>query len=349
MTVLPASAPSERHAMDRGAFVLSLDFELIWGTLDHSDPMQFRRQCEIERTVIVDRLLNLFVEFEIPATWLVVGHLLLDRCYGGPKGKHPDIVRPRHAWCTHDWFAHDPDGLECEAPLFLGQSLIDKIRRCPVPQEIGAHSFSHVIFGDEGCSEATARSELAACVRAASAMGIALRSFAFPRNAVGHLALLPEYGFTCFRGPEPRWYHHTGVPGRLRRLGHLWDVVTASRPPVVVPRRTAEGLVDIPGSMVYFPAHGIRRWVPMAWRVKRALRGLEAAVRLNRIFHLWMHPTNMADSTDAMFGGLRTIIGRAAYLRAKGALDVLPMEGVAKRMNLTAADMYMSSRPSGAE
>src|SRR3712207_8281369 len=38
-------------------------------------------------------------------------------------------------------------------------------------------SFSHVIFGDPGCSRATAESELAACVRAARALGVALRSF----------------------------------------------------------------------------------------------------------------------------------------------------------------------------
>lgn len=317
--------------LDRGVFVLSLDFELLWGTMDLSGPDGFRSRCEIERRDVLDRLLQLFVRFDIRATWLVVGHLFLDRCAAGMDGKHPEIVRPRHAWCRNDWFAHDPGGAEADAPLFLGRSLVEKIRRCPVPQEIGSHSFSHVIFGDRGCSVETAQSELAASVNAARDLGLELESFSFPRNQVGHRQLLAAFGFRCYRGPEPLWYHRTGVPAIIRRFAHLWDVVAITTPPVVLPRPTTDGVVDIPGSMVFFPAHGLRRALPMAWRVRRALRGLDAAVRQRRVFHLWMHPTNMADNLPGMFRGLEMILARAAALRAEGRLDVMPMGALATR------------------
>ena len=324
---------AEEIRLDRGAFVLSLDFELIWGTLDIAGAAGFRRQCEIERTEVVEQLLELFIEFEIPATWLVVGHLLLERCDAVNGVRHPEIVRPRHAWCSADWFARDPGGDEIDAPLFFGRSLVEKIRRCPVPQEIGSHSFSHVIFGDPGCSAATARSELEACSRAAQEIRIDLRSFSFPRNDVGHQGLLKEYGFTCFRGPEPRWYQAPTVPSVIRRLGHLCDVLAARRPPAVLPRRTKDGLIDIPGSMVYFPAHGPRRFLPMAWRVNRALRGIDLAAQTRRVFHLWMHPTNMADSPDKMFEGLRRILEWAVALRTRGVLETVSMGTLASRLN----------------
>lgn len=320
---------TDRASLPRGAFVLSLDFELIWGTLDLRGPDGFRARCELERTEILDRLLAAFVEFEIPATWLIVGHLFLDRCYTEGGRKHPEIVRPQHAWCAGDWFAHDPGGMEADAPMFLGRSLVEKIRRCPVPQEIGSHSFSHVIFGDSGCSEATAASELAASVDAARAMGLELRTFAFPRNEVGHLPLLAAHGFTTFRGPEPTWYHRPSVPGPIGRLGHLADVLTAAEPPVVLPVLTPDGLVDLAGSMVFFPSHGFRRFIPMALRARRALRGLAAAVRDHRVFHLWMHPTNMADETDGMFRALRRVLEEAARLRDRRVLDTRPMGAVA--------------------
>ena len=316
-------------SLPRGAFVISLDFELIWGTLDVRGPEGFRARCEVERTAVVDRLLALFVEFEIPATWLIVGHLFLDRCYAEAGTKHPEIVRPRHAWCDGDWFAHDPDGTEVEAPVFLGRSIVEKIRRCPVPQEIGSHSFSHVIFGDPGCSAETAASELAASVDAARQTGLELQSFAFPRNEVGHLALLAAHGFTTFRGPEPRWYHDPRMPTVVSRLGHLADVLMAAEPPVVLPVATSHGLVDVPGSMVFFPSHGFRRFIPMVLRSRRALRGLAAAVRDRRVFHLWMHPTNMADEMEGMFGALRRVLEHAARLRDEGLLDTLPMSAVA--------------------
>jgi hypothetical protein len=245
--------------------------------------------------------------------------------------KHPEIVPPSHAWVEGDWFGHDPCGSEQTDPVFYGDALVEKIRACPVPQEIGCHSFSHVIFGDEGCSRETAASELAECVRLAVERGIALRSFAFPRNSVGHLDLLRQHGFRCYRGPEPVWYDRVGVPRALKRLGHLADVVAARRPPVVAPVAEPDGLWNIPGSMLYFPMHGQRRYIPLSVRVRRAEKGLERAVRERKIFHLWFHPTNLADETEKMFAGLRGIFARVDELRRAGTLAVASMGALAPR------------------
>jgi peptidoglycan/xylan/chitin deacetylase (PgdA/CDA1 family) len=308
--------------------MLSLDFELIWGTLDLFGTKGFQKACAIERSVVVRRLLDLLEEFEVPATWCVLGHLLLDRC--GPEAgrMHPEIVRPSHAWAPDDWFARDPGGTEETAPLFFGRSLVDMIRSCRVRQEIACHSFSHVIFGDPGCSRATAESEVKACLVAARALDIRLRSFAFPRNCVGHLDVLRAHGFEVFRGPGPLWYEQE-TSGWRGRLAHLWDVIRAAPPPTVLPHRDDSGLWDVPGSMIYFPMHGIRRFIPLRRRVTRALKGLEDAAKSRRIFHLWFHPTNLADGTDAMFAGLRAIMGRATELRGRGVLEIVPMAAVA--------------------
>ena len=316
-------------APDCGIFTLSLDFELIWGTVNLHGPERFRRACQVERTVIIDRLLDLFVEFHIPATWCIVGHLFLERCGVEDGRKHPEIVRPAYSWREQDWFEHDPCGSEESAPIFFGRSLVEKIRACPVPQEIGCHSFSHVIFGDPGCSRATAESEVAACVRLAREMGIELRSFVFPRNKVGHLEVLREYGFTCYRGPEPCWYEQGHWPGIIKRLAHLLDVLTSAQPPVVLPERTSAGLWNIRGSMIYFPAHGFRRFIPLSLRVKRAIKGLNAAARQKQIFHFRFHPTNLADQMGAMLTGLRTILEHACSLRARDELTILPMGSLA--------------------
>ena len=310
-----------------GIFTLSLDLELIWGTQDLFGPEVFGAACARERG-LVGRLLETLETHGIPATWCVVGHLLLDRCDGGAP-KHPEIVRPTHAWVRGDWFQHDPGGTEESAPLFLGRTLVERILSSRVPQEIGSHSFSHVIFGDRGCSRETAESEIAACGTLARKMGIELKSFAFPRNRVGHLDVLKQCGFICFRGPGSHWYEQDDSPGVLGRLNHLLDVARATTPLTVLPERTPEGLWNIPGSMIYFPMHGLRRHVPMSRRVLRARKGLADAVRRSRIFHLWFHPTNLADETEAMFGGLEAILSEVVRLREKGSLRVLTMSAIA--------------------
>lgn len=307
-------------SLPRGVFTLSLDFELIWGTLDLFGPGRFRPACELEREVIIDRLLDILVEFEVPATWCVVGHLFLDRCDGG----HREIVGP-----GPNWFAHDPGTDITRDPIFYGRDLLERIRECPVQQEIGSHSFSHVIFSEENCPRETAVSEIAACVRVATEQGLDLRSFVFPRNLVGHLDVLTEYGFTSYRGPEPSWYEASTVPGPVKRLAHLWEVLAASEPPVVLPQTSDGYPVNIPGSMIYFPMHGLRRFIPLSRRVRRAIKGLNAAARERRVFHLWFHPTNLADETERMFSGLRSIFHRARELRENGDMDFLPMGAIA--------------------
>jgi peptidoglycan/xylan/chitin deacetylase (PgdA/CDA1 family) len=318
----------ERVSLDRGVFTLSLDFELIWGTLDLFGPERFRRACEIEREVIIDRLLALLAEFDIRATWCALGHLMLEGCAAENGLKHPEIVRPSHAWFKRDWFEHDPCAGESGDSIFVARSLIEKIQRCPVEQEIGCHSFSHVIFGDRGCSRETAESEVAACVDAAKKMGIRMRSFAFPRNQIGHLDVIRDHGFACYRGVEPSWHEKRNLPEKIKRAARLFEVLAMSEPPVSLPERDELGLWNIPGSMIYFPMHGLRRHLPSRWRVRRAIKGLNAAAHQKRVFHLWFHPTNLADETDAMFEGLRKIFEHASSLRERDELMILPMRAL---------------------
>jgi len=159
-------------------------------------------------------------------------------------------------------------------------------------------------------------------------MGIEMRSFAFPRNEVGHLDVLKEFGFECYRGPERNWYEGKSWPASVKRLCHLWDVITAATPAVTLPKTTDGKLWNIPGSMVYFPMHGLRRYIPISTRIARAVKGLEAAARQRAVFHLWFHPTNLADQTEVMFDGLRRILSHASTLRERGDIEVLSMKAL---------------------
>jgi hypothetical protein len=311
---------------NRGVFTLSLDFELIWGTRDIAG-LTFAPQCEIERAVVIDRLLDLLHRYEVRATWCTLGHLFLHSCTHEVGGKHPDIVRPAHAWCDGDWFETDPCSDEASDGIWYARSLIQRIRQCPTAQEIGSHTFSHVIFGDPGCSREAARSELQKCVEVARDFDpdLDLVSLAFPRNAVGHLDVVRDVGFRCYRGPEPHWYARPRVPPALRRAAHLFDVLLARTPPVVEVVERLPGLWDIPGSMIFFPSHGLRGHLPMAQRVRRARRGLRRAAHERRIFHLWLHPTNLVDDMEGMFAGLEAVLRDAAQRRSAGTLDIASM------------------------
>jgi hypothetical protein len=300
--------------LPRGVFTVSLDFELIWGTLDKPKWRRFRRLCRIEREEMVGRLLALFREYDISATWCTVGHLFLDHCSGHSR--------------LHANSRRDPASSEETNPVFYGRALVEQIRRCPTPQEIGCHSFTHAIFDQPECTRAVAEAELGASVRAARDIGLDLTSFAFPRNRVGHVDLLPRFGFTVFRGQDMCWYERTPHRRWFHRLGHLFDVMTAASPAAVLPEWNEDGLWEIPGSMLFTPSHGLRCVIPAGLRVARARKGLREAARTNRIFHLWFHPTDLVVRRNAMLDGLRRVFDTASELRAAGRLTVLPMGGV---------------------
>jgi peptidoglycan/xylan/chitin deacetylase (PgdA/CDA1 family) len=319
----------------RPALVISLDQEFIWGSFDHTAPGAFLAAHPDPRGT-VRALIELFDEFDIPVTWAIVGHLFLASCKRGADGKaHPEIVRPQYEWYEGDWLGVDPCTDRTRDPLFYGDDVLDMVQGARARHEIACHSFSHLVYGDPGCSEAAAAADLDACVGAAAARGLTLRSFVFPRNREGHHALLREHGFTAFRGEEPAWWRD--LPGPAKRAGHLFDQATARPPPIVQPTEKLPGLWNLPGSLLLLHRHGVRRYIPFAARKRRISVGLSEAIRRGGVFHLWFHPHNLSFDRDGLFRVLRDGLREAARLRDRGALDVRTMGDVADALGAARA------------
>jgi peptidoglycan/xylan/chitin deacetylase (PgdA/CDA1 family) len=333
----------------RGVFTLSLDFELAWGSRDLSDNIEpLLRLARVTREQVFHPLLELLESRGMSATWATVGHLFLPSARREAGRLHPQLTPPRHAW-KPDWFAGVPEGDETSAPEFYARSLVQRLLQSG--QEVGSHGFSHPIYGDPGCTEEAARADLAAARAAAADMGVTLRSFVFPRNVHGHLGLLREAGFTCWRPLEPAWYRRPGGPGSVVRLAHLADVARAACPAVVTPRVGDFGLVEYPASASFLPMEGVRRFIPMRQRVERCRRGLDRAAEEGKAFHLASHPHNLASHPRVMLAAFGAVLDHAARLRDAGRIEVLSMGAVADRLLATSIKSpaaRASSAPSSA-
>lgn len=303
--------------LSKGAFLLSLDTELAWGGLHNG---RFReRESMIQATrPLIGRLLGLLARYDVHATWAVVGHLFLDGCPAGSV-KHPELVRPDYPWIEGDWLDPVPCSTEARDPRWYAPDVIEAILSCPARQEIGSHAFSHVIAGHPGCSRQCFESEVRACVDAARQWGLKLTSFVFPRNSVAHLDVLVEHGFRAFRastqgGP---W---TELPGPLGKMARGLRWVTPSAPLTSEPEHRG-GLWCLPDTSFYLHREGSAGWLPVRGRVWRTASGLEEAANERRLFHLYLHPFNLASDPDGLLGGLEQIFGIVARLRDRGTLD----------------------------
>ncbi len=300
--------------------VISLDVELAWGIHDRIDPaaVDFHRVPSI-----ISALLELFDRHAVPATWALVGHLLLDGCRRGADGRpHPEMPRPRHRWLgAADWYRHDPCGPPEHHPAWYQPRLVEQIRAASAAHDIGCHGFSHVIIGDSGCDAETATAEMraaAAAVRAAT--GVSPASFVFPRNSVGHLASLRQCGFRIYRELDRSWVERAPVPEPITKCLRILDVLLPIAPPAVRVEQVVPGLWTLPGSMLLLRAEGFRRLIPAATRARKAIRGIERAIRRAETFHLWFHPWNLLENTEIVLEALDVILAHARTRADQGRL-----------------------------
>lgn len=303
-----------------GTVVISVDAELGWGHHDLSAPPPER--VEYARTGW-RRLAALHEEYQLPATWALVGHLLLDDC----DGSHADHPTPE------GWFARETGAWADRPDLRFGDGLVELLVAGDVEHELACHSFSHVVFDEPAVTAEVAAAELRACRTALSDHPVpvdAFDSFVFPRNHPAHRGVLAREGFRYYRGRRP------GAPPRRRGVTPLSKAVAAlaSRPPpLVTPQRDEFGLVNLPASMYLFGFEGVRRavWTAVAGDpvVERARMGIERAAREGGVLHLWLHPNNIVSRADER--RLRAIYGSLRRAVDAGRVTVEPMRDVAAR------------------
>ena len=317
--------------MERGAFVISIDTEMAWGEAHKRDGSGGNHRFDREREV-VDRILEVFTRYDLSATWAVVGHLFLDECAGGDDGRpHPDLARPSYDWLEGDWYDIDPCSGTDEAPYHYGRDIVERLTACPVHQEVGSHSFSHVIVDDPGCGPDVFASELEAAKGAATPHGVELRSFVYPRNAIAHLDTLAAAGFTSYRGgrPAPAF---AGLPVWQRAAAKLVDRVVPLAGSAVQPVQHGSGVWNVPQTYLFAPVTARSYLSPGLW-ARRPIGRLRQAARTRSLFHLWFHPYNVTADPERAVDVLDRIGQAAARLRDKGELDVLTMAQLAERLS----------------
>ena len=297
-----------------GTVVFSVDAELGWGFHDVDHPVD---RMEAARPGW-HRLVELFDEYEVPATWALVGHLLLSDC---------DTYHDDHP-AGRDWFASERGKWADRPDLRYGLDLFDRLEGAAVDHDIGNHTFSHVIFGNEATSREIARAELERSVTIGERRGFDSRSFVFPRNSIGHRDLLAEYGFTTYRGTNP--YKRSAL-GKL-----VSATVGDSGPWLVTPRVDEHGLVNIPASLYLFGFEGrTKRTIATLLEdpiVRQARRGIDVASRSDGVFHMWLHPNNLVSGAD-----VRRVESILSYLDARRAdVEIATMADVAARTTASA-------------
>ncbi len=317
------SVSTDGHvAWNRPTLVISLDFELAWGSFDHAYGPELLGMARWTHDHGAPTLLEQLTRNGLSATWAVVGALMLDRL------PDPGRLEPFSVPGGRDWFSFVPPGAtEQTAPEWFAASFVRSLAEARPKQELGFHGFSHVTLGDPRVTARRARQELEMCAELARKLSLDSPAFVFPRNSIGHLDALFAAGMGSYRGPD-------ALPFRLRMrwLRTAWSIgadVLGLRPVLVRPR-IERGLVNIPGSLMVRYAAGWRKYIPDAARLRRLRSGLKLVCRRGGIFHVWLHPENLFFGRPRLERVLADFHAEAGDLAASSKIRVLTMGQIAR-------------------
>lgn len=301
------------------AFVVSLDFELIWGVRDHATRQSYGSNVLGARTAI-PRMLDLFEQFGIRCTWAIVGFLFADGKEELLQYLPEADLRPRyeHAALSNYGYFDELGASEAADPYAFAPSLIARIAQTP-GQEIATHTMSHYYCLEKGQQSAMFRADLVAAKKIAATRGITMKSIVFPRNQYSdeHLAICTEQGLRVYRGNARGSSYRPSAGSEqdaLRRLQRLVDAHTGFLGSQVQDIDGRQDCANVPASMFLRPAAGRLAFAhPM--HVRQIKTQMYRAAREGRMFHLWWHPHNFGIAQEANMAALEAILEHFARLR----------------------------------
>lgn len=311
-----------------GQFVISLDFELLWGVRDHADRNNYGKNVVGARDA-VPMMLELFAMNEIRATWATVGFLFCenkDELLASFPSELPAYSNPRLSNFSYiDEIGND----ERSDPYYYAPSLISAIQQTP-GQEVGTHTLSHYYCLEDGQNNSAFEADIVAAKKLAAARGIDLRSIVFPRNqfAAEHLEICDKHGITRYRGnPRPWAYQAAKVAEQtsVRRAFRLLDAYSGALGSHAFEGETGQPK-DVPASRFLRPNVG--RLAPLhPLHIATVKRGMTTAARERKGYHLWWHPHNFGHNLSANIHSLSQIIAHFVMLRDTFGMQSTTMEG----------------------
>ncbi|WP_249042349.1 polysaccharide deacetylase family protein [Flagellimonas olearia] len=324
--------------MEKGKFVISLDFEIYWGVRDKRTLQDYGESLKKVHE-IVPRMLKYFDQYGARATFATVGFLFAktkkELLEFSPK-KKPDY-QDNNLSPYDDSFIKVKETYN-DDPYHFAPNLINLILNHQ-NHELGTHTFSHFYCLEHGQSSEDFRNDLEAAIGISAKYGNQIKSIVFPRNQVNmsYLDICEELGVVSYRGTEKVWFNRADSEADTSLFKKIF--------------RTLDCYLNISGYHTY-SMNEVAKVFPYNIRSSRFLRpynsklGFLEFLKLNRIkramthaakkgeiFHLWWHPHNFGNNTEKNFKNLLNILKHYSYLKRVYDFDSCTMLEVAKDLD----------------
>jgi hypothetical protein len=317
-----------------GKFIISLDFELMWGVRDKKTIEQYGKNILGVHQVIPE-LLKIFNQYDIRATFASVGFLFFESVEKLMGNIPKDL--PKYSNKNLSPYGGYLDNLKDGAydKYHFAPELINLIKDNK-NQELATHTFSHYYCLEDGQDIDSFKADLESAINVSKSIGVDLKSLVFPRNQFNeeYLRVCTELGIICYRGNEKSWIYEAKNANQetwYRRMFRLIDAYVNlsghnSYPDEYFKNRE---IIDIPSSRFLRPYSSKLRFLDFL-RLRRIKKGMSYAAANNETFHIWWHPHNFGANQKENLLFLESILRHYQKLKVKYGFKSVTMGELAE-------------------
>lgn len=309
--------------MNRGSFIISLDFELHWGAVEKWNLLELRDYFTNTRKSIPD-VLELFNKYDIHATWATVGFL-----FAKNKSQLKEILPSEIPTYNNEklnyynyLLSNEVGENEKEDPFHFASSLIKQILQTP-NQELASHTFTHYYCNEPGQNIKQFQEDIRKAQEISKLnYNTTLKSLVFPRNQFNEVyaSVAFENGIKTIRtNPDVYFWKGNGSYKPLARAFDTLMPISKSLTYLIEETKINEPL-KIPASRFFRPYSKKEAFIQNI-KLMRIFNEMEDAAINGKCYHLWWHPHNFGFFPEENLNQLKKILEHFNMLKEKYGFD----------------------------
>jgi peptidoglycan/xylan/chitin deacetylase (PgdA/CDA1 family) len=326
--------------MEKGSFIISLDFELHWGIFDSIPLSEYKTNLENVNEVI-HRLLEIGRRYNIKYTFASVGFLFADSKEKLLKIKpkiepnYSDSKLNSYSLFENIGEREEDDNIHYASNLL---KLIIKEKK----HEVSSHTFSHYYCLEAGQTAEDFEEDTIASQEAARLLETSFTSIVFPKNQVNdaYLGICKRHGIVVYRGSEKSSIYNQNSfinnsifkPfARVLRLIDSYINLTGFNTYKVNTFRE-NGIINLPSSRFLRPFNSKLR-IFENLKLRRILKSMRYAAKNNEIYHLWWHPHNFGSDIEQNFKNLEILLREYSKLNKSNNFSSVTMSSFISKID----------------
>lgn len=301
-----------QNQKSNGRFIISLDYEKYWGVCFLKHINEYSKTNILPVDQIFSKTLKVFSEYEIKATFAIVGFLFLeDREQLNKCGKMDINYKNKEL----NPYIRIRNGLpNDDSLLFGGKSLLDLQNS---PHEVGSHTFSHFYCSQGGQTRDDFKKDLE-LFDSVNTFFEKPKTLIFPWNDVNedYFDLIASNGFTHLRVNNENSYIYDFVNNSiLKRILRLLDRYLPIAK-IQYSKTYKKNNLTLNTHSRFFAPYQNKLWFLEKLRIRKILKEMTVCAQKGKDYHLWWHPHNFGNQ-EKMFKQLEVILAHYQCLNKK--------------------------------